>query len=199
MVSLSRGCAASAYGARERVRCADAGVVGSGSHGTAVAGRSDLGAAASIGGARCGLPGGCRWVAFHGCVGGVEAAVLRRLLDGRPEFHGKRRLRLDLLRFVLATVLGDCGRRLPVLPGLIWRVGMDPGEIPGRRGGRTKVDAPRRRLPSWRLRCGSCSSHLCHERRRKPLFLCLGDDGTLVSCSFLKASAGDCSGWWSCW
>ncbi len=38
--------------------------------------------------------------------------------------------------------------------------------------------------------------HLCHERRRKSLFLCLGDDGTLVLCSFLKASAEDCSGWW---
>ena len=58
---------------------------------------------------------------------------------------------------------------------------------------------PRRRFPSWRLRCGSYAPHLCHERKRKPLFLCLGDDGTLVSCSFLKASAGDCSGWWSYW
>ena len=149
------------------------------------------GAACLAGGTR-----GCRWGAFHGCVGDVEAVALRWLLDGRPEFHGRRRLRLDLLRFVLATVATtvDANTAWTDLAG---GHGSGGNSRPAWRPHQSR--RPRRRFPSWRLRCGSYAPHLCHERRRKPLFLCLGDDGTLVSCSFLKASAEDCSGWWSCW
>ena len=50
---------------------------------------------------------------------------------------------------------------------------MDPQKLQAG-DGLTKVDAPQRRLPSWSLWCGSCTSHLLHERRRKPLFLCYG-------------------------
>ena len=36
------------------------------------------------------------------------------------------------------------------------------------------VDAPWEQLPSWRLWCGSCPSHLLHGRWQKPMFLCYG-------------------------
>ena len=38
-------------------------------------------------------------------------------------------------------VPGGCGRRFLVIAGRIWRLGEDPGETPGRRGGPPKVDA----------------------------------------------------------
>ena len=77
-----------AYGGRGRsVSDLTAGASGS----AGISGRRprsvERGAACLAGGTR-----GCRWGAFHGCVGGVDAAALRRLLDGRPEFHGRRRL-----------------------------------------------------------------------------------------------------------
>ena len=105
------------------------------------------GAACLAGGTR-----GCRWGAFHGCVGGVEAAALRRLLDGRPEFHGRRRLRLDLLRFVLATVATtvDANTAWTDLAG---GHGSGGNSRPAWRPHQSR--RPRRRFPSWRLRCGS--------------------------------------------
>ena len=181
-----------AYGGRGR---AVSDLTAGASGGAGISGRQPRsvahGAACLAGGTR-----GCRWGAFHSRVGGVEAAVLRRLLDGRPEFHGRRLFRLNLLLFMQATVATkvDANTAWTDLAG---GHGSGGNSRPTWRPHQSRC--PRRRLPSCRLRCGSYAPHLCHERRRKPLFLCLGDDGSLVSCSFLKASAEDCSGWWSCW
>lgn len=123
----------------------------------------------------------------------IWARWCRRILVGLPEFHGKHHLRLDLLRFVLVPVPGDCDRRLPVPTGRIrGKLQADVAASP--KSPPYGVDPlPRGFGVDHVLLTSSMSSceSVCSSA--------LGDDDTCVSCSVLKASVGDCLWWWSCW
>ena len=158
------------------------------------------GAAASIGGARCGLPGGRHLRVqmgglprLRGRQGGGGATAAPRWPTGVP-WEASSPTRSTPVR---AGYGSDYGRRQYCLDGSggwAWIRGKLQAGVAAAPKSTPSAPIPFLEASVWILR-----PHLCHERRRKPLFLCLGDDGTLVSCSFLKASAGDCSGWWSCW
>lgn len=162
------------------------------------------GAAAPAGGrgaARAAGSAGRRWwAASHGRAGGMEVAgegvaVAPRSL---PLLHEEAPPRSDLPRSVPAPAPGGCWRRPPVPAWRIWRVGEVPGETPGWRGGLPKVDA----FGAGSLPGGfgvdplpPASSPSYGESWCSPI---LGVDGTLVSCSFLKAAAGNCFWWRGC-
>ena len=123
------------------------------------------------GGARRGLcsggVGGCRWATSLA----VRAARRRRATAAaatpRQSFAPWRSgvFNLDLLRFALISASGGSGRWISASGARIWCLGADPGETPGRRGGHTEGGAFVRRLPCWRLRWDSSSSHPVQELR----------------------------------
>ena len=135
--------------------------------------------------------------------GGWRQAALRCGVHRRRRAGSRLHVEdLPLFRSVLIRAGTGPWRRLqrPLLPAWrIWRAGEVSGETLGWRGSFPKVDAfgadP---LPEGfgvdPLPSASSSSY--GESFCSPG---LGVDGTLVSCSFLKAAAGNSSWWRGCW